>query len=321
MYRTLEKYDTGHRVFLVEGPWNHGGWWGRGRFLGSVDFGSDTGRYFRQKIQAPWFAYYLKDKGVLKQAEATLFQSGTNRWMTYDHYPAQGAKMQQRSLYLQDGGQLSFEKPKAANQAFDEYVSDVSNPVPYRKRPIEATYDPKGSGWYTWLAQDQRFLGERADVLKWQSATLTEDVTITGDILADIFASTTGTDSDWVVKLIDVYPTDNPADAKMSGYQFMVAAEIMRARFNKSFARPQPVKPRQVNEYRIDLRGNDYVFRRGHRIMVQVQSSWFPLYDRNPQKYVDNIFLAKESDFQNATQRIYRSAKYPSHLDVSVALR
>lgn len=321
MYRTLEKYDTGHHVFLVEGPWNHGGWWGRGRFLGSIDFGSDTGRYFRQEIQAPWFAYYLKDKGTLKQAEATLFQSGTNRWMTYDGYPARGAKMQKRSLYLQAGGQLSFEKPLTTNQGFDEYLSDVSNPVPYRKRPIEATYDPKGSGWYTWLAQDQRFLGERKDVLKWQSAPLSDDIAMTGDIIADLFASTSGTDSDWVVKLIDVYPEDYPADSKMAGYQFMVAAEIMRGRFNQSFEQPRPLRANRVSEYRIDLRGNDYVFRKGHRIMVQVQSSWFPLYDRNPQKYVGNIFLAKESDFQNATQRIYRSAKYPSHLDVSVPLR
>lgn len=158
-------------------------------------------------------------------------------------------------------------------------------------------------------------------MLKWQTEPLAEDVTVTGDIIAHLFAATSGTDSDWVVKLIDVYPEDYPADKKMSGYQLMVADEILRGRFRKSFEKPEPVKPNQVNEYVIDLRGNDYVFRKGHRIMVQVQSTWFPLYDRNPQKYVDNIFLAKESDFQTATQQIYRSAKYPSHIEVSVATR
>lgn len=321
-YKALEKYDKKNHVFLVEGPWNHGGWGGRGRRLGDIDFGSDTGRYFRTEIQAPWFAYYLKDKGTLKQPEATLFQSGSNKWMTYAEYPPR-QNMQQRSLYLQANGQLSFEKPKTTkpDESFDRYVSDPSNPVPYRKRPVEATYDPKGSNWYTWLVQDQRFLGDRKDVLSWQTAPLNEDTTITGDIIAHLYAATTGTDSDWVVKLIDVYPADYPADAKMAGYQLMVADEILRGRFRKSFERPEPIKPGQVNEYVIDLRGNDYVFRKGHRIMVQVQSSWFPLYDRNPQKYVGNIFLAKESDFQPATQQIYRSPKYPSHVDVSVATR
>jgi putative CocE/NonD family hydrolase len=320
-YKTLEKYDKNNQVFLVEGPWNHDGWWGRGRRLEDIDFGSNTGRYFRQEIQAPWFAYYLKDQGTLKQAEATLFQSGSNKWMTYEKYPPR-ANTQKRSLYLQTNGLLSFEKPgtNKLDDSFDSYISDPSNPVPYRKRPIEATYDPKGSGWYTWLIQDQRFLGDRKDVLSWQTNTLSENLTITGDIIADLFAATSGTDSDWVVKLIDVYPSEYPADSRLAGYQLMVASEIMRGRFNKSFERPQPIKANQVNEYMIDLRGNDYVFRKGHRIMVQVQSSWFPLYDRNPQKYINNIFLAKENDFQNSTQRIYRSAKYPSHVEVSVAL-
>jgi putative CocE/NonD family hydrolase len=319
-YQALEKHDKKNMVFLVEGPWNHGGWRGKGRRLADVDFGSNTGDYFRSQIEAPWFAYYLKGKGDLKQAEATVFQSGANKWMTYAAWPPRQAVVE-RDLYLQADRRLAFEKPqaKSPSEDFDQYVSDPSNPVPYRKRPVEATYDPGGSNWFSWLAQDQRFLGARGDVLSWQTEPLAEDVTITGDIIAHLFASTTGTDSDWVVKLIDVYPADYPADAKMSGYQLMVASEIFRGRYNKSFERPEAVASNRVSQYTIDLHGNDYCFQKGHRIMVQVQSSWFPLYDRNPQSFVDNIFLAKESDFRVATQRIYRSPQHPSRVTVMVA--
>ncbi|HKQ99744.1 MAG TPA: CocE/NonD family hydrolase [Pyrinomonadaceae bacterium] len=314
-YQALEKHDSRNMVFLVEGPWNHGGWRGQGRRLAEVDFGSNTGKYFRKNIEAPWFAYYLKDKGTLKQAEATIFQSGSNRWMTYDAWSPR-RNLEKRELYLQANGGLSFDKPEGSDE-FDQYVSDPSNPVAYRKRPVEATYDPNGSKWFTWLAQDQRFLGDRKDVLSWQTEPLKEDVTITGDIIAHLFASTTGTDGDWVVKLIDVYPASDP---KIAGYQLMVASEIFRGRYRKSFEKPEAIVPDQVSEYTIDLHGNDYSFLKGHRIMVQVQSTWFPLYDRNPQKFVENIFLAKEGDYQTATQRIYRSAKYPTHLRVSVAM-
>jgi uncharacterized protein len=319
-YQTLQKMDKKNLVFIVEGPWNHGGWRGKGRSLAAVDFGSDTGTHFRKEIEAPWFAYYLKDKGNLKQAEATIFQSGTNRWMKYDAWPPR-RNVRKAELFLQADGQLSFNHPVGAKnsaESFDTYTSDPASPVPYRKRPVQATYEPKGSGWYSWLAQDQRFMGQRGDVLSWQTAPLKENVTITGDILAYLFASTTGSDGDWVVKLIDVYPAD---DAKMGGYQLMVASEIFRGRYLNSFERAEAVVPDRVNQYKIDLHGNDYAFLKGHRIMVQVQSSWFPLYDRNPQKFVPNIFLAQDSDFQTATQRIYRSLKYPSRVSVSVALR
>ncbi len=318
-YQALEKTDRDNQVFLVMGPWNHGGWGGRGRRLGAVDFGSDTGRHFRSEIQAPWFAYHLKRKGSPKLPEATIFQSGSNRWMAYDSWSPR-ANMEKRNLYLQADGKLSFQKPTGNGEAFDRYVSDPANPVPYRKRPISATY-AQGSGWFTWLADDQRFLADRKDVLSWQSDVLTEDVTITGDIIARLFASTSGSDSDWVVKLIDVYPAEYPADEKMANYQLMVASEILRGRYRRSFEKPEPIKANKALEYTIDLRGNDYTFKKGHRIMAQVQSTWFPLYDRNPQKFVDNIFLAKEGDFQTATQRIYRSAKQPSHISVSVAAR
>jgi putative CocE/NonD family hydrolase len=226
--------------------------------------------------------------------------------------------LQKRNLYLQANGKLSFEKPAGKAEAFDSYVSDPANPVPYRKRPILQTYG-QGSTWFIWLADDQRFLSDRTDVLKWQTDVLTEDVTVTGDIFAHLFASTSGSDSDWVVKLIDVYPSDYPADEKMENYQLMVASEVLRGRYRKSFEKAEAIEPNKVNEYTIDMRGNNYTFKKGHRMMVQVQSTWFPLYDRNPQKFVENIFLAKEEDFQKATQQIYRSAEYPSHISVSVA--
>jgi putative CocE/NonD family hydrolase len=228
--------------------------------------------------------------------------------------------LQKRELYLQPDGRLSFQKTAVAGEGFDSYVSDPANPVPYRKRPILGTY-AQGSSWYTWLVDDQRFLVDRKDVLSWRSDVLTEDLTAIGDIAAHLFASTSGSDSDWIVKLIDVYPAEYPADAKMANYQLMVAGEIFRGRYRRSFERAEAIEPNKVNEYTIDLRGNDYTFKKGQRIMVQIQSTWFPLYDRNPQKFVENIFKAKESDFQTATQRIYRSTKYPSHISVSVPAR
>lgn len=319
-YRALERTDRDNQVFLVMGPWNHGGWGGRGRRLGAVDFGSDTGRYYRSEIQAPWFARHLKGKGNFTPAEATVFQSGSNRWMTYDAWMPR-RDVQKRSLYLQANGKLSFEKPsEKGDAAFDSYVSDPRDPVPYRRRPVLATYT-QGSTWFNWLVDDQSFLSDRRDVLSWRSDALTEDVTITGDIFAHLFAATSGSDSDWIVKLIDVYPPEYAPDAKMANYQLMVASEIFRGRYRRSFEKPEAIEPNRVNEYTIDLRGGNHTFKKGHRIMVQVQSTWFPLYDRNPQKFVENIFLAKESDFQTATQRVYRSAKFPSHVSVSVAAR
>jgi len=313
LYKSLEKTDDDDQVNLVMGPWNHGGWGGRGRKLQNVDFGSDTGRYFRSEILAPFFAYHLKGKGTLKLPEASIFRSGTNRWMAYDSWTPKGS-FEQKGIYLHASGKLSFEKPTDKADAADSYVSDPAKPVPYRKRPILPTYGP-GSTWYTWLVDDQSFVVDRKDVLLWKSDPLTEDVTITGDIIADLYASTTGTDSDWVVKLIDLYPSDDPT---LANYELMVADEIFRGRYLRNFEKPEALTPNQVNKYAIDMRGNDHTFKRGHRIMVEVQSSWFPLYNRNPQKFVPNILKAEPSDFQPATQTIYRSAKYPSHINVNV---
>ncbi len=315
MYRSLEKTDRDNQVFLVMGPWNHGGWGGRGRRLGAIDFGSDTGRYYRAEIQAPFFAKLLKNKGDFTPAEATVYQSGSNRWMTYNEWTPKSS--QKRALYLQADGKLSFDKPTARKDAYDTYLSDPSNPVPYRKPPVLKTYT-QGSTWSSWLVDDQRHAAARADVLEWQTDPLDADLTITGDVIADLFASTSGTDSDWVVKLIDVYPAD-AQPPNMSGYQLMVSEEIFRGRYRESFEKAHAIEANKPLEYSIDLRGQNYSFKAGHRIMVQIQSSWFPLYDRNPQTFVPNIFKAQGTDFRSATQRIYRTSRHPSHITVSVA--
>jgi uncharacterized protein len=318
-YERLEKDDKKNLNFIVAGPWNHGGWGhGQGKSLGEIPFGSETAVYFRRNIEAPWFAYWLKDKGKLPLREAILFQTGSDTWTAFDAWPPREAKT--RNLYLHENGKLSFDAPEtSAAEAFDSYESDPAHPVPYRQRPVDMTYpeDHPGS-WYTWLVQDQRFVDERPDVLTWQTEEFADDVTLAGQVTAKLFASTTGSDSDWIVKLIDVYPQKYPQDWKLSGYELMIADEIFRGRFRKSFERPEAITPNEVTPYTIDLHTADHVFKKGHRIMVQVQSTWFPLYDRNPQKFVPNIFEAKESDFQKATQRIYRSKQFPSSVEISV---
>ena len=319
IYELLEKHDAGKNNYLVVGPWNHGGWnRAEGKQLGKIDFGNATSKYFREKIQAPWFAYFLKDRGNFTMTEAHTFQSGSNTWQSYELWPPR-RNMTERRLYFSRDGKLSFEAPQQnSEKEFDSYISDPAHPVPYRPRPIEPTYYPAGSGWSTWLLEDQRFAHQRPDVLSWESEPLPADVTVTGNIVAHLFASTTGTDSDWIVKLIDVYPENYAPDIKMSGYQLMIANEVLRGRFRKSFEKPEPIAPNQVSEYVIDLHGADHRFRAGHRIMVQVQSTWFPVIDRNPQKYVENIFTAKEADYQTATQRVFRSQAFPSHLKLPV---
>jgi putative CocE/NonD family hydrolase len=222
-----------------------------------------------------------------------------------------------KNLYFHLRGKLSFEPP-VEHEAFDTYVSDPAHPVPYRNRPIEATYSP-GSRWYTWLTEDQRFAHNRPDVLSWETDVLTEDVTLTGNLSAHLFAATSGTDSDWIVKLIDVYPEQNTEEPKMSGYQFMIANDVYRGRYRNGFDKPMAVKPDEVNQYTIDLHAINHVFKKGHKIMVQVQSTWFPLIDRNPQKYVPNIFEARESDFQSAIQKIHCSISAASYIQLPVA--
>jgi len=318
-YQVLEKSDPKHLNYVVVGPWNHGGWaGGKGDSLGEIPFGLNTAEYFRQKVEAPWFAYWLHDKGTLPLKEALLFQTGSDTWTSFDSWPPKEA--QKKNLYFGESGTLSFDASTSNGpEVFDAYVSDPAHPVPYRHRPVDMTYpnDHPGS-WYTWLVQDQRFVDNRPDVLTWQTGELQEDVTIAGQVTAKLFASTTGTDSDWVVKLIDVYPQKVESDWRLSGYELMIADEIFRGRYRKSYEKPGPLVAGEITPYTIDLHTADHVFKKGHRIMVQVQSTWFPLYDRNPQKFVPNIFEAKESDYQKATQKIYRSKDYPSSVEISI---
>ena len=311
-YAVLHPHDTKHEVFLALGPWNHGQWARTTRHLGEVDFGAATGDQFRQQIEVPFFGHYLKDQPGFDLQDTASFQTGSNRWIRYSQWPPK-EHITERNLYLASDNRLTFQKPSLMS-AYTKYVSDPADPIPYRKRPIETTYAPTGSHWYTWLVEDQRPYDGRKDVATWATPALDHDETITGDVVADLLASTSGTDSDWVVKLIDVYP-DNPALGKMSGFQLMIAEEIFRGRYRESRQHPEALSSGKEEEYRFSLHGADHVFLKGHRIMVQVQSSWFPLYDRNPQTFVPNIMTAKPEDYKAAEQHIYAG----SHLVLPVA--
>ena len=321
IYETLEPHDRKGLNYLVVGPWNHGGWRGRsGQKLGNIDFGDSTSVYFKRNIEAPWFAFWLKDKGTLSLAEATTFEAGANAWRSYQSWPPPPTQATPRRLYFHAGGRMAFQPPVAADSGFDAYVADPARPVPYRARPILPTYG-RGSTWSTWLVDDQRFAQDRPDVVAWETPALEEDVVIAGNITAHLFASTTGSDADWVVKLIDVYPEQYEPDPKLGGYQLMVSNEVFRARYRKSFEQPEAVAPNQTREYAIDLHSQNYRFRKGHKIRVQVQSSWFPLIDRNPQTFMPSIFAAKESDFRAATQRVFRSPSAASFIQLPVVQR
>ena len=322
-YDAWRNDDPAHRAYLVVGPWSHDGWNDeRGRSLGALDFGSDTAKYFREKIQAPWFAYYLKNRrpGGKPPPQVMLFETGSNRWLSFARWPgSRGGSV--RSLYLRASGGLSFNPPAGGTGRFDRYVSDPAKPVPYRPRPIESTtavLDGAPSGWEDWLVRDQRFVESRPDVVSWESEPLQRDVVVSGPISAHIFAATSGTDSDWVVKLIDVYPDQYSQDPPMSGYELMVSSEILRGRFRNGLDDPQPIPANRVQEYSIDLHQRLHRFLRGHRIMVQIQSTWFPLYDRNPQRFVPNIFEATARDYRAATQTVYHSRLYPSRVDMRI---
>ena len=316
MYELLEKQDKNNLNCLVIGPWNHGGWArSDGKSLGNLQFESATAKTFREDIQLAWFNYHLKGKGDGKFAEAITFQTGSNQWKRYDSWTPKQAT--QQALYFHANGKLSFDKPSSAS-GFDAFISDPANPVPYRTRPIEQTYGP-GSRWRTWMTEDQRFVHGRPDVLSWETEVLENDVTISGKVLAQLYASTSASDADWIVKLIDVYPAMmDEKNLKMSGYQQIVTADVLRGRFRKGFETPLPVKPNEVAEYKVDLLQSDHTFKKGHKIMVQVQSTWFPLIDRNPQKFVPNIFMAKASDYVKAEHRVYRNGGYASRVMVSV---
>jgi hypothetical protein len=315
-YAKLELHDTNHENFLVLGPWRHGYWSSSSRHMGNLDYGEPIGTEFRRQIEAKFFAHYLKDQPGFDLDDAASFQSGSNTWKYYSHFPPEESRP--TNLHLEGGGLLSWSGSTsgAGAQATTSYVSDPSNPVPYRQRPIQPTYS-QGSEWYNWLTEDQRFVTDRKDVAVWKLPVLTHDLTITGEVVADIFASTTGTDNDMVVKLIDEYP-DNDPDPKMRGYQLMTNAEIFRGRYLSGFDHSTAIAPNSIHEYRFSLHDADHVFKAGHTVMVEIQSTWFPLYDRNPQKFVPNIMKAKPADYKAATITIYSGPGHDSALEVPV---
>jgi hypothetical protein len=329
IYYTIEKNNPNNKSTLVVGPWNHGGCGaGGGDSLGPVKFGSATGDYFRREVQLPFFQHYLKDRPDTLP-EAVVFETGTNVWKKYDSWPPRQAV--KRSLYLQAGGKLAFSPPAAAGAAYDSYVDDPAHPVPFttEKRPTQG---------FLWMVEDQWFASTRPDVLVYQSEPLEQDVTIAGPVIARMRVSTSGTDADFIVKLVDAYPDNLPpasvtadaavqqgaggrfaarGDQRMRNYQMLVGAEVFRAKYRHSYTKPEPMVPNQVTPLEWDLRDKYHTFQKGHRIMVQVQSSWFPLIDRNPHQFMD-IYSAKPSDFHPATQRVYHSPEQPSRIELLV---
>jgi putative CocE/NonD family hydrolase len=317
VYRNVKKNSPKTDNHLVMGPWVHGGWSrGNGSKLGDVPFNAKTAEFYRENIELPFFEHHLKGKDTPAHPEAWVFETGTNVWRKHDTWPPKDAKP--RSLYLHAGGKLGDDLPPDARpeDGHDEYQSDPARPVPFLDKitiGMAAEY----------VTADQRFASRRPDVLVYDTSVLEEDVTIAGPIKVDLFVSTTGTDSDWVVKVIDVYPNDypdpnpNPTGVKMGGYQQLVRGDVMRGKFRTSFEKPEAFTPGKPTPVKFTMQDVYHTFRSGHRIMIQVQSSWFPLVDRNPQRFVD-IYTAKESDFRKATQRVYRTRELPSRVTVQV---
>jgi putative CocE/NonD family hydrolase len=320
VYKAIKPLDkTNDKVFFVLGPWHHGQEIEPADSLGVIRFGSDTGTWFRKYVLAPFLAHYLKDDApAMEVAPVTVYETGKDEWQQLLAWPT---SPQTKSLYLQPGFKLSFsaDSASAANSAaYDEYISDPAKPVPFRARPSQPVGYVLPLTWAEWLVDDQREASGRTDVLTYTSDLLTEPIHITGQAIANLVASTTGTDSDWVVKLIDLYPDEVAGDPNLGGYQLPIAMDIFRGRYRESFSDPKPIEAGKALTYRFLLPPTNHVFLPGHRIMVQVQSSWFPLYDRNPQTYVENIFWAKPGDYQKATQRIYHSPDHASTIELPI---
>lgn len=313
-YQAIEKQNKGNHNSLVMGPWFHGGWVrSTGEVFGDIRFGQPTGTWYLENIEFPFFRHYLKDKPAPNLAEAMIFETGSNQWKRFDTWPPKNTT--EKNLYLHAGGKLSFSAPTESN-SFDEYISDPNKPVPYADRiHLARTRE--------YMIDDQRFASRRPDVMVYQTDILTEDITLAGPIIPDLRVATSGTDADYIVKLIDVYPDTfpnndpNPLNVQMGGYQMMLRGEVMRGKFRNSFEHPQPFIPNKVTQVRYTMPDVAHTFKRGHRIMVQIQNSWFPLVDRNPQKFMD-IYNASGKDFQKATQRIYHDSKNASHIKVPV---
>jgi putative CocE/NonD family hydrolase len=314
VYKAIEPKDTNNdKVFLVLGPWHHGQMIRDGSALGAIKFNSDTSLTFRREILRPFLDQYLKD-GAPKAdvAPVVAFETGTNTWRRMSAWPRgcdNGCTIKSTPLYLNSGLNAGF-TPRSAGPGYEEYISDPAKPVPFRARPIDA------SSWSRWLVDDQREQSGRPDVLVFTSEVLTEPVKISGEPIANLMASTSGTDSDWVVKLIDLYPAQVAGQPNMGGYQLMISADVLRGRFRESFEFPKAIAPNTPLLYRFALPTANHVFLPGHRIMVQIQSSWFPLYDRNPQTCVKSIFWARPEDYKKATQRIYNTPGKASFIEL-----
>jgi putative CocE/NonD family hydrolase len=321
VYKALEPKDTGNdRVYLVMGPWHHGQMIHEGSTLGALKFDSDTALDFRRQVLRPFLDQHLKD-GAPKAdvAPVTAFETGTNAWRRLPAWPAgceRGCTVKPTPLFLGAGLRLRFEPPRDGETAFEEYVADPSKPVPFIPRPVQA----RGQTWAQWLVSDQREASGRPDVAVFVSEVLTAPVKISGEPIANLVASTSGTDSDWVVKLIDVYPDEVAGQPAMGGYQLMVSADIFRGRYRESLETPRALAADEPLAYRFALPTAHHVFRPGHRIMVQVQSSWFPLYDRNPQTFVPSIFWARPEDYRKAVQRIYHAPGRASYVELPLVV-
>jgi uncharacterized protein len=321
VYKAIKPKDTNNdKVFLVLGPWHHGQEIEDASALGAIKFGSDTGAYFRQHILAPFLAKYLKDENPEHEiAQVNAFDTGTNHWRELPAWPAgckSGCTIHPTPLYLNAGLKLSLNAPAASDAPFDEYISDPSKPVPYRARPSQPMGYTTELTWSEWLVDNQVEASGRPDVLVFTSDVLTKPTKISGQPIANIIASTSGTDSDWVIKLIDVYPDEVASKPNLGGFQLMISADIFRGRYRESLETPKPIVSDKPLLYRFNLPNANHVFLPGHRIMVQIQSSWFPLYDRNPQTFVPNIFWAKPADYRKATQRIYHSPADSSFVEL-----
>ena len=321
VYKAIKPKDTANdKVFLVMGPWHHGQEIGDGSRLGALKFNSDTALYFREEILRPFLDQYLKDDAPKADvAPVTAFETGTNKWRRLPAWPAgcaSGCSVKPTPLYLNADLKVSFSAPKPGDAAFEEYTSDPAKPVPFRSRPIQPVGYGNGMTWAQWLVDDQREASGRPDVLAFESDVLSAPTKISGQPIANLIASTSGTDSDWVVKLIDVYPDEVAGQPGMGGYQLMVSADIFRGRYRESLEIAKPIASDQPLLYRFALPNANHVFLPGHRMMVQIQSSWFPLYDRNPQTFVPNIFWAKPGDYKKAEQRIYHTPGQTSFIEL-----
>ena len=324
IYHHLEPRDDRNISKIVVGPWSHGQWASANAYaLGCYQFGSNTSEHYQRHIEAPWFAHHLHGDDAPKLAEATMFQTGSNVWQTFAEWPPANATLQK--LYLHADGSASFSAPTQQTAGSIAFVSDPQKPVPYSMRPIQGFWQGLAGGskdprfqraGKLWKVEDQRFIADRPDVLSFVSEALAEDLDVTGRIVAHLVASTTGTDADWIVKLIDVYPEDY-SEREMGGYQLMVADDVLRGKFRSGFDNPQPIAANTPTPFAIDLRTRNHRFRKGHRIMVQVQSTWFPLIDRNPQKFCD-IPNATEQDYTKAEHRVFATPEHASLVDLSV---